>query len=374
MTELNAQLLVVCESGADFERLSSSLLDGDPTMSLIWSPGAQAAAETLRDNAFDACLYLGTPAGPEIVSELASAQGLLGQAAPLLVLLDPGAPALDDELLSAGAAEVLTPDERAPATLRRQIRRAISQGESLTALHQVLFENRLLSSTVASLDLGVALFSSETPDAPAVFVNRAFEALTGYSGAECIGQPAAFFGEPFLNATLHRPGPGAPTPLRQVGHIRSREQSPLLARVCSAPVQEDGARTHTLCWCSPAFEPSVGAEGQTQLFSAVVELAVASDAPALLHQRGTVQLASPGLARALGLEGPHQLAGASLVGLVHPGDYAQAFSGRPDAPRPPRSFRLRHQDGRWLPLRLESLPLTIGRELAHLELGKLPGR
>ena len=51
---------------------------------------------------------------------------------------------------------------------------------------------RLLSRAIESVDNGVAIADARAPDLPLVYVNQAFEAITGYTAAEVIGRNCRF--------------------------------------------------------------------------------------------------------------------------------------------------------------------------------------
>lgn len=66
-------------------------------------------------------------------------------------------------------------------------------------------ENALLTATIADSSSGIAISDAQNPENPLVYVNRAFEALSGYSAEEVLGQNCRFLSaEPYDSPERNR--------------------------------------------------------------------------------------------------------------------------------------------------------------------------
>ncbi|HLM54147.1 MAG TPA: EAL domain-containing protein [Pseudoxanthomonas sp.] len=102
---------------------------------------------------------------------------------------------------------------------------------------------RLLSRAVEATADGLLIADARLPDYPIVYVNRAFEQITGYQASECIGRNCRFL-------------QGADTDQIGLEGIRYALQEKREARVLLRSYRKDGRMFWNECYVGPVFDES----------------------------------------------------------------------------------------------------------------------
>lgn len=142
----------------------------------------------------------------------------------------------------------------------------------------------LFERAVASVGVGVALADARAPDLPLTFVNPAFERITGYTSAECLGRNCRFL----QGTDREQPGLDA---LRAALRERRPEQA----------VMRNYRKDGSLFWNSVSISPVFDEQGQLTHF-----LGVQQDVTELYESQAK-------LARVVRMEAAGQLA----AGIAH---------------------------------------------------------
>ncbi len=108
---------------------------------------------------------------------------------PVILLTGQEERAADVAAMKAGAADYLVKGEVTPGMLERSIRHAIEQAR----LEEVL---RLRDRAVGAISEGVLLTDPHRADDPIIYVNPAFEQMTGFTADEVLGRNCRFLQGP----------------------------------------------------------------------------------------------------------------------------------------------------------------------------------
>ena len=234
--------------------------------------------------------------------------------------------------------------------------RAVIAHENITKRKQAEEALRLRDRAIAASSNGIVITAPDQPDNPIIYVNPAFEYITGYSAQEALGRNCRF-----LQGT-EREQP-ALEELRAA--LREGRQSKVIIR----NYKKDG--THF--WNELSTSPVRDAEGELVNFIGVQEdvthrkkaeedlrkseerfrslVQYASDIITVLGAEGTIRYQSPSIERILGYE-PEELFETNVFDYVHPEDaeqvrivFAEALQNQGISPL--IEFRFRHADGSW---------------------------
>ena len=234
--------------------------------------------------------------------------------------------------------------------------RAVIAHENITERKQAEEALRLRDRAITASSNGIVITAPKQPDNPIIYVNRAFERMTGYSAQEALGRNCRF-----LQGT-EREQP-ALEELRAA--LREGRQSKVVLR----NYKKDG----TLFWNELSISPVRDKAGKLVNFIGVQEdvtrrkkaeeelrqseerfrslVQYASDIITVLGAEGTVSYQSPSIERILGY-GPEELTGTNVFDYVHPEDaeqvqmvFVETLKNRGISP--PVEFRFRHADGSW---------------------------
>lgn len=166
---------------------------------LEWVATYADALDAIRRQVHDVYLVdyrLGAHTGLALLRQ-AHAYGCI---APLILLTGQDDHDVDGEAIKAGAADYLVKSQISAALLERSIRYAIKRKEDEAAL-------RIRDRAIAAAHNGIIITGLAEDDAPMLYVNPAFERLTGYSAAEVIGRNCRLLQGPDTDraavATLH---------------------------------------------------------------------------------------------------------------------------------------------------------------------------
>jgi len=211
-----------------------------------------------------------------------------------------------------------------------------------------------LDQAIAASVNGICITDATGPDNPILYVNPAFERLSGYTAAEVVGRNCRFLQGPDRDQDA-------------VATLRAAIRAGAPCQVVLRNYHKDGALFWNELYVSPVHDASGGLiafigvqndiTARTELerqiaddhFHALVEHA--SDMITLINAEGTIVYVSPAIERVLGYT-PEEVTGTSILALLHPDDVAPARAALAHAPRsggtPVRiEARCRHRDGSW---------------------------
>lgn len=137
----------------------------------------------LSEQRFDLILmhYQFVTGTPEPVLE--QLRGL--QNIPVILFSENEDRAADQSAITLGAADYLVKASLSAAHLQRALRYAIER-------HRILRRKMLYKQALDATHNGVVISDATAPDLPVVYVNKAFERITGFSAAETLGQNCRF--------------------------------------------------------------------------------------------------------------------------------------------------------------------------------------
>jgi PAS domain S-box-containing protein len=215
---------------------------------------------------------------------------------------------------------------------------------------------RLRDRAIAASSNGIVITDPNQPDNPIIYVNPAFERMTGYAAQEALGRNCRF-----LQGT-DREQPA-------LEELRAALREDRECQVALRNYKKDG----TLFWNQLSISPVRGEEGKLVNFIGVQEdvtqrkkaeeelrqseerfrslVRYASDIITVLGPDGTVRYQSPSIERILGYR-PEELIGTNAFDYVHTEDVEQVWSVFAEALENQGvsllvEFRFRHADGSW---------------------------
>jgi len=209
-----------------------------------------------------------------------------------------------------------------------------------------------LDQAIAASVNGICITDATGPDNPILYVNPAFERMSGYTAAEVVGRNCRFLQGPDRDQDA-------------VATLRAAIRAGAPCRVVLRNYHKDGALFWNELFVSPVHDASGGLiafigvqndiTARTELerqiaddhFHALVEHA--ADMITLIDAEGTIVYVSPAIERVLGYT-PEEVTGTSILALLHPDDVAPARAALAHAPQsggtPVRiEARCRHRDG-----------------------------
>ena len=130
--------------------------------------------------------------GPRDGVELLRAAISFGCRAPCIMLTGQGGREIDLEAMRAGAYDYLVKGTITDLMLERAIRYAISHAKSVDALRDTVRVSSSLLTAVRATAQGIAITDPTDPAQPLVFVNAAYETLTGYDRSSLLGRNPRF--------------------------------------------------------------------------------------------------------------------------------------------------------------------------------------
>jgi PAS domain S-box-containing protein len=234
--------------------------------------------------------------------------------------------------------------------------RAVVAHENITERKKAEEALRLRDRAIAASSNGIVITDPNQPDDPIIYVNPAFESMTGYCAQETLGRNCRF-----LQGTEREQS--ALTELR--GALRDGRRCKVVLR----NYKQDG----TPFWNELSISPVRDVEGKLVNFVGVQEdvtrrkkaeeelrkseerfrslVQYASDIITIIGPEGIIRYQSPSIERILGYD-PRELIGTNAFDYVHPEDaeqvrsaFAQALENQEVSP--PVEFRFRHEDGSW---------------------------
>ncbi len=218
----------------------------------------------------------------------------------------------------------------------------------------VLGRPPFLDQAIATSVNGICITDATGPDNPILYVNPAFERLSGYSAAEVVGRNCRFLQGPERDQDA-------------VATLRAAVRAGAPCQVVLRNYHKDGALFWNELYVSPVHDAAGGLvafigvqnditarkELEQQIADDHVHALVkhASDMITLIDAAGTILYASPAIERVLGYT-PEEVIGTSILALLHPDDVAPARAALAHAPLSDGApvhieARCRHRDGSW---------------------------
>src|SRR5918994_4667409 len=234
--------------------------------------------------------------------------------------------------------------------------RAVIAHENITERKQAEEALRLRDRAITASSNGIVITAPNQPDNPIIYVNPAFERMTGYSAQEALGRNCRF-----LQGT-EREQP-ALEELRAA--LREGRQSKVVLRnykkdgtlfrneLSISPVRDKAGKLANFIGVQEDVTRRKKAEEELrqseERFRSLVQYA--SDIITVVGPEGTIRYQSPSIERRLGYD-PEELIGTSAFDYVHREDAKQVRSAFAEALEsqevsPPVEFRFRHVDGSW---------------------------
>ena len=232
-------------------------------------------------------------------------------------------------------------------------------------------ELQLLRRVFFAIQSGVMITDATASDDQIVFVNHAFESITGYTSEEVLGRNPRFLqagdsGQPIID-DLREARRSNNDSIEWTGVLRNYKKDGTLFwnELNAVAVRDkDGRATHHVGIVNDVTEREEAKEvlkESEERFRSLVQNA--SDLITVVDATGTITYESPSKERILGY-GPQELVGRPVLEHVHPDDLAQVsaeFINVLSSPgylsEEPAEFWYRHADGTWR--YLESLAANL---------------
>ena len=183
-------------------------------------------------------------------------------------------------MVTLGSARAATPRDRRRASARDDGARpmkgpgqATASGPELRASVQRLMEQHVLDTAVDRTRMAMTLADPNLPDCPLVYVNPAFERLTGYSSAEVVGRNCRFLQGPRTDAESVKRIASALRERRDLDeelYNYRRDGSGFWNALYMSPVFDDGG--HLAYFFSSQFDVSARRESQARQAVLLAEL------------------------------------------------------------------------------------------------------
>lgn len=185
-------VLMIDDDEDDFVLVRDMLADIEATTYHVeWAPTGARAMERIRQGGIDACLLdyrLGGEDGIEVLRGIVA----LSRHPAVVVSTGQGNDRIDREAVELGASDYMIKQEMSARTLDRSIRYAVGQRRMLLALSEREESLRLMRRAIESAVNGVLICDARAEDFPIVYVNAAFERITGYPAVEALGRNPRF--------------------------------------------------------------------------------------------------------------------------------------------------------------------------------------
>ncbi len=185
--------LLLIEDDEDDYLILRDLLDEAAGLSchLDWVSGLAAGKAALARDAHDLYLIdyrLGADSGLELLEYAGEA----GRLRPMILLTGQDDTELDARALAMGAADYLVKGQFDARLLGRSIRYALERSAASERLLQSNAHAALLQRCLEASHNGVLIVDAQAPGQPVIYVNPAFEQITGYSAEEALGRNCRF--------------------------------------------------------------------------------------------------------------------------------------------------------------------------------------
>jgi len=234
--------------------------------------------------------------------------------------------------------------------------RAVVAHENVTKRKRAEEELRLRDRAIAASSNGIVITDPNRLDHPIIYVNLAFERMTGYAAEEVLGRNCRFLQgadceQPALEEL--RAALGEAHECRVVLRNYKKDGTMFWNELSVSPVRSEGGEPVNFVGIQEDITQRVEAEEELrqseERFRSLVRYA--SDIVTVLGPDGTVRYESSSIERILGYS-PEELVGKDAFGYVHPEDAERVRSVFAEALKNQGvsslvEFRFRHADGSW---------------------------
>ena len=234
--------------------------------------------------------------------------------------------------------------------------RAVVAHENVTERKRAEEELRLRDRAIAASPNGIVITDPKQIDNPIIYVNPAFERMTGYAAAEVLGRNCRFLQgtdreQPALEEL--RAALGENRESRVVLRNYKKDGTMFWNQLSVSPVRGEGGEPTNFVGIQEDITRRIEAEEELrqseERFRSLVRYA--SDIVTVLGPDGTVRYESSSIERILGYS-PEDLVGKNAFDYVHPEDaervrsvFAEALEEQGVSSQV--EFRFRHADGSW---------------------------
>ena len=225
----------------------------------------------------------------------------------------------------------------------------------------------IVQRALESVTAGIVITDAREHDNPVIYVNKAFEGITGYESSEILGKNCRILqsGEAEPDSIqLIRSSMAAERDCMVVLHNRRKDGSEFWNALTLSPVRDSHGRlTHWIGVLSDVTNRKKISEvvrDSEERFRQLIENT--SDIISIVESDGMIRYQSPSVERVLGLN-PDQMIGKKLSEFVHPDDENEInrlFAQLMDTPGEPQAVeaRYRHADGHWRSIEQVATNLT----------------
>ena len=192
LPEAPLRLLLIADDEEDFLAIRDLLARAEHLDYVLdWANGFARGRHAIDNSDHDLYLidnHLGADSGLELLRH-AQARGLQR---PLILLTDQEDRELDARALDLGAADYLVKGQFDARLLGRSIRYAVERALAQRRLNHSTSRATLLQRCLEACYNGVLIVDAQADDQPIIYVNPAFERITGYRKEEALGRNCRF--------------------------------------------------------------------------------------------------------------------------------------------------------------------------------------
>lgn len=185
------QVLIVDGDAADRRRIRRAVRSRHPQAEIRAATRRSEATGALRSHRFDCVLLeqrLPDGSGLEWLVDVREE----GDTTPIIVLADRGDEKLAVEAIRAGASDYLPKPDLTPQLLAHCLRAAIRYQQSQEQVRRAHEALLLRDRAIAAASNGILICDPHQDDAPVIYCNPAFTAMTGYPPEEVLGRNCRF--------------------------------------------------------------------------------------------------------------------------------------------------------------------------------------
>ena len=185
-------VLVIDDDDDDFILVRDMLDEVEQTHYRVeWVASSAEALERIARGGVDACLLdyrLGGKDGIDVLRRIVA----LPRHPAVVIATGQGNDRVDREAVALGASDYMVKQEMTARSLDRALRYAVGQRRMILVLSEREESLRLMRRAIESAVNGVLICDAREAGCPIVFVNDAFERITGYPADEALGRDVGF--------------------------------------------------------------------------------------------------------------------------------------------------------------------------------------